>query len=50
MNNNLPTVALPDLRVLKIVSLTPGPCCGKLLASLGAEVIKAEPLLAVSAQ
>ena len=38
----LPT-ALPSLRVLEIASLIPGPYCGKLLASLGAEVIKAEP-------
>ena len=41
---------LPNLRVLEIASFIPGPCCGKLLASLGAEAIKAEPLLAVSAQ
>ena len=38
----LPT-ALPNLRVLEIASLIPGPYCGKLLASLGADVIKAEP-------
>ena len=43
MNNNLPAVALPNLRVLEIASLIPGPYCGKLLASLGAAVIKAEP-------
>ena len=36
-------VALPNLRVLELASLIPGPYCGKLLASLGAEVIKAEP-------
>ena len=35
--------ALPNLRVLEVASLIPGPYCGKLLASLGAEVIKAEP-------
>ncbi len=35
--------ALPNLRVLEIASLIPGPYCGKLLASLGAAVIKAEP-------
>ena len=40
---NPPPVALPNLRVLEIASLIPGPYCGKLLASLGAEVIKAEP-------
>ena len=50
MNNNLPAVALPNLRVLEIASLIPVPCYGKLRASLGAEVVKAEPLLAVSAQ
>ena len=35
--------ALPDLRILEVASLIPGPYCGKLLASLGATVIKAEP-------
>ena len=35
--------ALPNLRVLEVASLIPGPYCGKLLASLRAEVIKAEP-------
>ena len=34
--------ALPNLRVLEVASLIPGPYCGKLLASLGAEVIKVE--------
>ncbi len=42
MSSNLPTT-LPNLRVLEIASLIPGPYCGKLLASLGANVIKAEP-------
>ena len=37
----LPT-ALPNLRVLETASFIPGPYCGKLLASLGAAVIKAE--------
>ena len=37
----LPTT-LPNLRVLETASFIPGPYCGKLLASLGAEVIKAE--------
>ncbi|MYC31992.1 MAG: CoA transferase, partial [Chloroflexi bacterium] len=32
-----------NLRVLEVASLIPGPYCGKLLASLGATVIKAEP-------
>ena len=35
--------ALPNLRILEVASLIPGPYCGKLLASLGATVIKAEP-------
>ena len=35
--------ALPNLTVLELASLIPGPYCGKLLASLGAAVIKAEP-------
>lgn len=35
--------ALPNLRVLEVASLIPGPYCGKLLASVGAQVIKAEP-------
>ena len=34
---------LPNLRVLELASLIPGPYAGKLLASLGATVIKAEP-------
>ena len=38
---SVPT-ALPDLRVLEIASLISGPYCGKLLASLDAQVIKAE--------
>ena len=42
MTNTSPA-ALPNLRVLEVASLIPGPYCGKLLASLGAEVIKAEP-------
>lgn len=37
------SAALPNLRILELASLIPGPYCGKLLASLGAEVIKAEP-------
>ena len=35
--------ALPNLRVLELASLIPGPYAGKLLASVGASVIKAEP-------
>ena len=46
MTNTSP-IALPNPRVLEVASLIPGPYCGKLLASLGAKVIKAEPLLAV---
>ena len=38
-----PSTALPNLRVLELASLIPGPYAGKLLASLGATVIKAEP-------
>ena len=38
-----PPAALAGLRVLELASLIPGPYCGKLLASLGASVIKAEP-------
>ena len=38
-----PSTALPNLRVLELASLTPGPYCGKLLASLGVEVIKSKP-------
>ena len=35
--------ALHNLTVLELASLIPGPYCGKLLASLGALVIKVEP-------
>ena len=35
--------ALSNLRVLEVASLIAGPYCGKLLASLGANVIKVEP-------
>ena len=38
-----PPAALAGLRVLELASLIPGPYCGKLLAALGASVIKAEP-------
>ena len=41
--NTPPPTALLNLRVLELASLIPGPYCGKLLASLGAQVIKAEP-------
>ena len=34
---------LPNPRVLELASLIPGPYCGKLLASVGAQVIKVEP-------
>ena len=40
--NNAPT-ALGGLRVLEISDMISAPFCGKLLASLGAEVIKIEP-------
>ena len=38
-----PLAALSGLRVLELASLIPSPYCGKLLASLDASVIKAEP-------
>ncbi|MQG32781.1 MAG: CoA transferase, partial [SAR202 cluster bacterium] len=40
--NTAPT-ALGGLKVLEISSMVSAPFCGKLLASLGAEVIKVEP-------
>ena len=40
--NSAPT-ALGGLRVLEISDMISAPFCGKLLASLGAEVIKIEP-------
>ena len=40
--NTFPT-AMGGLKVLEISSMVSGPFCGKLLASLGAEVIKIEP-------
>src|SRR5919198_1578002 len=39
---NNPPQALARLRVLEVAERVCGPYCGKLLASLGAEVIKAE--------
>src|SRR5262245_5307313 len=39
---NNPPQALAGLRVLEVAERVCGPYCGKLLASLGAEVIKAE--------
>ena len=38
-----PLSALDGLQVLEVASLIAGPYCGKLLASLGARVIKVEP-------
>ncbi len=37
-------LVLDGLRVLEVAGLVAGPFCGKLLACLGAEVIKVEPL------
>ena len=36
---------LDGLRVLEAASMVAGPFCGKLLAALGAEVVKLEPPL-----
>ncbi len=41
-NNTGQFKALAGLRILEIASMVAGPFCGKLLASLGADVIKAE--------
>ena len=43
-DNPISPTALPNLRVLEVASLIAGPYCGKLLASLGARVIKVEPV------
>jgi len=40
---NLPKNVLGDVRVLSCTHLHAGPWCGKILAELGAEVIKIEP-------
>jgi crotonobetainyl-CoA:carnitine CoA-transferase CaiB-like acyl-CoA transferase len=44
-DNNQPARphALAGLRVLEVAGMVAGPFCGKLLASLGAELVKAEP-------
>ena len=38
-----PPTALAGLRVLEVASMVAAPFCGKLLASLGADVLKIEP-------
>ncbi len=39
----LPARALDDLRVIEFAEMVSGPMCGKMLADMGAEVIKVEP-------
>ena len=40
---NLPFIPLSGLRVLEVAEMLAAPYCGKLLASLGADVVKVEP-------
>ena len=44
-NPGHPSIPLNGLRVLEAASMIAGPFCGKLLAALGAEVVKMEPPL-----
>src|SRR6202158_457247 len=39
----LAAAALDDLKVIEYATMVSGPMCGKLLADMGAEVIKIEP-------
>ena len=44
MPSSAPALPLAGLRVVEFSQMVMGPCCGLILADLGAEVIKVEPL------
>ncbi|MDE2959426.1 MAG: hypothetical protein OXU28_05170 [Chloroflexota bacterium] len=41
----MPLTALPNLRVLEVASLMPGPCCGKLRAPYATAIKANLPVL-----
>ncbi|MDE2785042.1 MAG: hypothetical protein OXL37_00110, partial [Chloroflexota bacterium] len=43
--DNMPLTALPNLRVLEVASLMPGPCCGKLRAPYATAIKANLPVL-----
>ena len=44
MNSTVKTLPLEGLRVVEFTHMVMGPTCGMVLADMGAEVIKVEPI------